>query len=348
MKTKNRVLFIGPTYMDIYLDVIAEFERQGYEVDFIKERQRNNDPFSVRYEFFRPHLGIERQKAEYWKNLLQQPQYAGCYDLLFVIDGQGLHASLFDILLERNPNMQCVNYLFDTTYGVYHFEYFFDRFDQIFTFDLGESRKYGIGFLPIYWVASDNSVEVNEKYVMFGFGAYNPNRFEVFTHLSEYCREEQLPAFIHLFEKMKSREWVYVIKQLMRRLIGLRAHMPLSHYHSPIITDRTLSPTDFRRFIYQSRVTIDTHPAHQDGLTARFMWALGAKKKIITTNSNICQYDFYSPEQIFVLKGNDDIEQESDINLFINSNSQIPEEKKKIIERYRIDNWMRTLLGESR
>lgn len=346
MNGKKQVLFIGPDYMDIYKDIIAGFKAMDYEVDFIKERQRNNDPQSARYEFYRPHFDIEYKKAEYWKDILIKPDYDKSYDILFVIDGQGLHPILFEMLKKRNPEIKCMNYLFDTTYGVYHFENFFHYFDMVYTFDRAESERYGINLLPIYWVspaADDNSTE---EYDMFGFGAYNATRYDVFTQLNSYCQRRQMKVYVKLFEKRVRNERLYQLKCVVRKVLGLPAHLPLSHYHSDIITHETIAPQDFRKYIFNSRITIDTHPGHQDGLTARFMWALGAGKKIITTNVSVSKYDFYTPQQIYILNEGVDLEHNTDFDSFVASDIELPMAIRQKIENYRIDNWLQTICGD--
>lgn len=343
MNGKKRVLFIGPVYMDIYKDVIAGLISLNYDVDFINERQRNNDPQSARYEFYRLHIGIERKKAKYWKDILESSAYNKVYDLLFVIDGQGLHPLLFDILKKRNPDIKCINYLFDTTYGVYHFENYFHLYDKVYTFDRAESERYGITLLPIYWVPPTGNEDDVETYDMFGFGAYNSTRYEVFTQLDNYCLRRQMKAYVKLFEKMVSNERLYKLKCIVRKMLGLPAHLPLSHYHSDIITHTTIAPKDFRKYIFNSRITIDTHPGHQDGLTARFMWALGAGRKIITTNESVVKYDFYTPQQIFILNEEENIENNQDFDRFVDSNMVLPVSVRQKIDHYRIDNWLRTI-----
>ena len=345
MNGKKQVLFIGPAYMDIYKDVIAGFMALNCDVDYIKERQRNNDPKSARYEFYRPHIGIERKKADYWRDVLKSPAYDKIYDILFVIDGQGLHSVLFEILKKRNPEIRCMNYLFDTTYGVYHFENFFHYFDRVYSFDRAESERYGINLLPIYWVSPSVDDYSMELYDMFGFGAYNATRYDVFTRLNTYCQKRQMKAYVKLFEKRVKNERLYQLKCVVRKMLGLPAHLPLSHYHSDIITHTTIAPKDFRKFIFNSHITIDTHPGHQDGLTARFMWALGAGKKIITTNVSVSKYDFYSPQQIFILNDGVDLEHNMDFDSFVASDIEFPVDIRQKIDKYRIDNWLRTICG---
>lgn len=63
-----------------------------------------------------------------------------------------------------------------------------------------------------------------------------------------------------------------------------------------------LTPAEFRSLIYNSRCVIDTYNTFQEGMTPRFMWALGAGCKIITTNKNCKEYSFYSPEYIYIVE----------------------------------------------
>ena len=48
--------------------------------------------------------------------------------------------------------------------------------------------------------------------------------------------------------------------------------------------------------VYESsRCVLDSAQAGQLGLTIRVLEALGAKKKLITTNEDVVNYDFYRP-----------------------------------------------------
>ena len=92
--------------------------------------------------------------------------------------------------------------------------------------------------------------------------------------------------------------------------------------------------------ISKSRAILDTQASYQDGLTARFMWALGEEKKIITTNDNILKYPFYTPEQFYILNENN----LSGIPEFLKKDFVMTDSNRKIVAQYRIDNWLDTLL----
>lgn len=338
---KKKVLLVGPTYLNLFKDFIDGFQDLGYEVDFIKELSSNKDRLNVRRIWSVPTFGWEKQKKKYWQNLLSKESYNKIYDILFVVDGQGLHHCLFDILKDRNPQLKCFNYLFDTIRGVYKFDVFFPYFDKVFSFDKGESEAYGINWLPIYW-APQEAIS-SEVYDMFGFGAYNPIRFRVFEKLNVFSEKHSLNSYIKL-QCLIHREWLYAIMRIIGKPFGLNYEISLEEYHSPIITHTFITPHRFREMINASKIIIDTHPKHQDGMTARFMWALGARKKIITNNESIVDYKFYTPNQIFVLKESLNEEDENKLWEFVCSPLSIIEDTQKEIDKYRIDNWIQTII----
>lgn len=110
-------------------------------------------------------------------------------------------------------------------------------------------------------------------------------------------------------------------------------------------TYASVSPMEFRNLIACSDVVVDTNAAHQDGLTARFMWALGAGKKIITTNVSVKKYDFYNPNQILVLDDLDYLDSKLILD-FIKQKFIFGEEQKKRVLPYELSNWLKTLLYE--
>lgn len=341
----QRVLFISPIWMDIYKDIIGELEKQGYTVDFIPDKSYSEDPYNVRGKKIKSCLKSQREKFFkrmdcYWNEILETPQYNHSYDYLFVVDGQSIRPVLFSILKGRNPKVKCVNYLFDTTKGVYEFNRNFQYFDKVYTFDLEESKKYNIEFLPIYWVETDDAKEY--EYDLFGLGRYSRFRYELFDFLNNISKRAGLKTFIKLQIDAHPNFQLYKVKYAIRTLLGTAKKMfPPKVYLSELCTHTKISPNEFRQYICKSRCVIDTNPLHQDGLTARFMWALGAGAKIVTTNESIKTYDFYSPEQIFVVSSvsnlNDNCQK---LISFIRADYTMPNDIKEITSNNRIDNWI--------
>ena len=74
------------------------------------------------------------------------------------------------------------------------------------------------------------------------------------------------------------------------------------------------------------------------GLTIRVLEALGAKKKLITTNKDIVNYDFYHPENIYVYDGKVDLE-----NIFFTS--EYFEIDYEIYKKYSLESWLKEILS---
>lgn len=339
---KKRVLLIGPTYMDLYKDIIEGLRKLEYDVNFAPELSSKKDPYNVRRLWLNFSFGYEKVKERYWRNLLNQKEYSNDYDILFVINGQGLHSYLFKALKDRNPNIKCYNFLFDTIKGVYKFNLFFQYFDFVYSFDRSESKEYGLIWLPIYWVPLNNSV--NESYDIFGFGSYIPSRFNLYKELYDFSVRNSLRSFIKLYCVIR-RERLYSFVYKIGRALGYKFPISLDDYHSPFIVKESVPPAEYRKLLNESRIIIDTHPEHQDGMTARFMWAIGVGKKVITTNSSIVKYNFYSKNLIYVLKDSFNHEEEKKLLAFIQDETDLDEGVLKELEKFRIDNWLKTILG---
>src|SRR5690606_40375642 len=55
--------------------------------------------------------------------------------------------------------------------------------------------------------------------------------------------------------------------------------------------------------VFKANILIDIqNPVHQ-GLSFRIFEGIGYNKKVITTNSNVVNYDFYQPENFLIWKG---------------------------------------------
>lgn len=83
----------------------------------------------------------------------------------------------------------------------------------------------------------------------------------------------------------------------------------------------------------------------QEGLTLRVMESIFFEKKLITNNKKIINYDFYTPENIYILDDLINIDY-LDIIKFINTPFQKMEER--IIKKYTFEFWLDNILKETR
>jgi len=86
-----------------------------------------------------------------------------------------------------------------------------------------------------------------------------------------------------------------------------------------------------------SKYILDAPQKGQTGLTIRTIECLGAKKKLITTNKDIINYDFYNENNILVFDG----EINKDSPFFVNEYEDID---AYIYEKYSLKNWLKTMI----
>lgn len=340
------LLLIAPKIGDIYKDILNELTLMGVVADFIEDSIYTRDYRNIRLKKWYSDFNFNRKLCDlyytnYWNHILAKEEYSKTYDYILVIDGFRLHHTLFDELRARNPKIICINYLFDSTRSLYHFEENFHYFDKVATFERHDSEKYGLLHLPISWPRMQhvNSTELK----MFGMGVYSPIRFKMFDFMSRIAEQHNLKCYIKLYNPHITNLRLYNLKQYIRNILSLPKHISVNEYKSKYITHELLSGESFRFYMHNSEVILDTIAFEQDGLTARCMWALGAGKKIITTNESIKSYDFYTPSQIFVIE-NYSNETKDNLLKFLDSEIQIPLDVSNKILKLRTDNWLKYLL----
>lgn len=329
------VLLLAPSYLNLYQDVISEMKRQGYSVEYIQDKTFKFDPCLIRNKkksLIKEWIYGEQLK-HYWRKKYSQIQYKKV-DILFVINGKSYHPCLTDYLKQYNPQVKSILYLWDRTYKNYRFDKYLNSFNDVITFDKIDAKELNARFLPFYWVPQE--FPVSQVYDISGFGSFRPDRYELFKDIWETSQKYNLQSFIKLYERPVQDTKFSHAKRILKNILGIKKKKLVPE----LITNKKLSPSDFRTLTFKSRCIIDTYNTFQEGMTPRFMWALGAGCKIITTNKNCKNYPFYSPDYIYIAESSTpQIPKEFFIMTYTPS-----QELKEIINQYRIDNWLKEIL----
>jgi hypothetical protein len=104
---------------------------------------------------------------------------------------------------------------------------------------------------------------------------------------------------------------------------------------------KSLSLSQVISLYEKSNIILDINHPSQRGLTMRTFEALGAKKKLITTNENIIHYRFYNKKNILILNRNNP---EIDSSFF---NNQFEPYDKELIEKMSITGWIYSIFVEN-
>ncbi|GIM51256.1 hypothetical protein CAPN004_02860 [Capnocytophaga cynodegmi] len=191
-------------------------------------------------------------------------------------------------------------------------------FDKFYIFD---KNDVGINssFIPITNFYFDDLLPdpkiIKERSVFF-VGTYMKNRIKRLEFISEFLLKHNLMPNFYLFKAKKCGK----LNDYMR-----------------IIS----KPFSFKQNILkvqQSEYVLDLHNPVHNGLSFRTFESVGYRKKLITNNVLVKEYDFYNPVNIFVLEEDSD----DDFKRFLETPYQQLEEK--IIVKYSFTYWISRVL----
>ncbi|WP_447641113.1 MULTISPECIES: hypothetical protein [Chitinophagaceae] len=192
-------------------------------------------------------------------------------------------------------------------------------FDRFFVFDATEeNRRDNILPLTNFYFENTEVDARSQKTTAFFCGSYFKSRVNVI----EMCAEKLTAYGVYVNFYLHVNGGTIAV-----------ANYPHVHFISEAITYN-----EYLEFLKGATIIADfLNPVHK-GLSFRVFEAIGYKKKLITTNSSVRHYDFYHPDNIFILENNN----WSGLAQFLFTDYQpIPEE---IREKYCFKNWINYVL----
>lgn len=340
-----KILFIANPAAGLYKEIEEEMIRAGHGVTTIMDRLFKFDPSSkvgIPFPILKKYLW-KKQVAEYWEKLFfNNDTFNRSYDVLFILSGYSVDKILVDRLKSLNPQLKVILYTWDSC-NYYNFERHFPYIDKCYTFDLLDSKRSDRWeLLPIYFTKRDVDTNSINEYDLFAFGANHDGRYSFIKKILPQI------AGLNYYIKLVSGTLTFGVKEKIYSLLGglskykqVKEEIAFSRgeENDELLLREGISAVDFMSLMMASKVILDDQREGQSGLTARFMWALGAGKKIITTNKWALDYPFVNNNQVSVISKNAPI---MPID-FINNDLSIGDQSQ--IDKYEIRNWVRLVLS---
>lgn len=297
-----------------YIDFVVR-ELQSYSDVIVTDIKTD----TIKFKY--PNLGVKIKngitkifgkniKKDFFNNeILQQISYK--QDIIFVIRPDLLDASLLKDL--KNKADKFIAYYYDscTKYPkqleIIHF------FDEIYSYEKEDIEKYN--FIETSNFIYDEKIEFQElKYDIFNISSYD-SRINEIDNLSKLLYDAGLKIYFLLF-------WFEKL-----------------NYKHLISTTEYVSLSETKELISQSKAMIDIQRNDQKGLSFRTFESLGYRKKLITTNETVKNFDFYHPNNILIINSeNIDIDE---IKRFLDlSYVEIHED---ILSRYSLKNFTKKI-----
>lgn len=320
MKDKN-ILFIAPKFYEYHTEIINVMESKGAKVRYYPEMN-----YSFIYRVANKICGKLEQyiKNKYIKNILQSID-KDMYNIVFVIRGGTLSSYSLEYMHKKLPNAKFIMYQWDSMKQS-KYESIIKYFDVVKTFDIHDSKTYNLEYLPLFYTKKYKSIALNKKdkkYDLVFYGAYHSDRLEIVQYIDNLFKEHNLIFKHHL----------YITKLALARLLITRK-IKLSDLG--FFKTYSVSMDEIISTYTETNAVLDIELSIQNGLTMRTFEALGANLKLITTNQNIKEENFFNPQQI-ILINRDEIKLDIE-----NFKTSVPPNN---FDKFYIDNWLMNLLS---
>ena len=179
---------------------------------------------------------------------------------------------------------------------------------KIYTYDYNDSKMYGINFATQFYLP-DNKIDNKGKII----------KYDVF-----YCGSD------------KGRlDNILSIKQRLNKLGFFSFFYIKSNENVEGVYKDGMPYKEVLKHINNCKCILEINGESQSGLTMRAMESIFYNKKLITNNVNIKTYNFYNPNNIFIL-GNDD-------NLMEFMQKKYEPVDEKIKNKYCFTNWLKNI-----
>ena len=322
----KRILFFSAHLFGYQNDIRLAMESVGAIVDYYDERPANN--FLVK-GVIRINRNLLAGYINHYYNKIIKETLQKEYDYVFFIKGESISASNVRRLKQFHPEANFIIYHWDSIANNSNAQNLLPYFDRVFSFDKIDCERLGLHFLPLFYTPDYANIPYYDKeikYDMLFVGTTHSDRYKLVKRI-----EEQIIKMGWL-----CLTWFYFPSKILYYKMKIQnsylRQIPVHTFHF-----KPMSKELLLQLYAGSRIIIDVQHPKQTGLTMRCIETLGAKRKLITTNYYIIEYDFYNPDNILVVDRNLPYVPEKFLN------EPYRDTPKEIYESYSIKNWLSSI-----
>jgi hypothetical protein len=281
----KRVLFIGIGFYDYEDAIRRKIQELGAIVTYYSDKSVWEKYLILRVLAKTFSLNYAKLGDSHFDRVLKKID-GETFDYVLVIKGDRLTERFISTLRTKLNSAHFILYQWDSLVRIPSVPKLFPYFNKIFSFDRVDClSNEALTFRPLFFRDECSNEKSCTKFDMTFIGLLHSERFSYIDTISKWAKENQLSTFFYLTTGLK----VFVQNLYSGKLKFLHI--------------RRLSYRKVMAIIAASKVIIDISHPLQSGLTMRTIEAIGQRKKIITTNSDVLNYDFYNDNNIVVFHG---------------------------------------------
>lgn len=317
-----RALLIAPNFFGYSREIQARLEQRG-----IPTLRFSDVPASDTMTKALVRISPRLQKGKtdrYFDDIIEQVRHHSITQVL-VIKGESLSCEILGRLRAALPQARFTLYFWDSYRNMPSDSR--DKvalFDRTFTFDPVDAQQDPrLEYRALFYLDEYTQLPDVEKDIdLFFFGTIHSDRYQVLCQL-----EKSLPPHIKIKKILYfSSRVVYWARRLLQPAFWTA--------RTSEFIFKPVPKAELKMLLARSRVVLDIERPVQAGLTMRTLEALGARKKMITTNPFAREADIYTPENILVIDRKNIVIPES---FFLSDFSQLPDD---VNQKYSLDGWL--------
>ncbi|UMQ41339.1 hypothetical protein MKS83_18355 [Chryseobacterium sp. Y16C] len=286
----KKILFLAVRFFQYEKAITQRLSELGAEVDFYDERPSNSN-FAK---------GIIRFNKKIYQSIINR--YYQCiideiqnkkYDYFLLIKGEAVPAYFLEKVRLLNPEIEMIYYNFDPLKEYPVLISNLKYFDKKFTFERNDALRYGLSFRPLFYLNEYQRLvsDISDfNYDIVFIGSAHTDRYIVGEKVRSIAEKLKLKCFFYYYAMGK-------IAFRLRRIVDKE----LKQFDNKKLSFTQLSHHEIIDYYRQAKSVLDINKPFQDGLTIRTFEVLASGRKLITTNSDIKNYPFYNPNNIFII-----------------------------------------------
>jgi hypothetical protein len=315
LRNKN-ILFLCVKTFNLEEQIKSKLEGFGAKVYFYDERIKDSN---LTKAIIRVKKSLYTRKiTNYYRKILKETKLID-FQYLLVLRGEVVPEFFLKEFKQDHPNCTFIFYNWDSFANTNNTVNLLYLYDRKFTFDPEDSKIYNINFRPLYYIDKYLNITQKEikKYDLLFLGTAHSDRYIISSKIKKYLEKNGKQVFCYYFMHSK---WVYYYKK--------RFDKTFEYFEKSKLNFKSLTLNQIVNLYEESNVILDINHPNQKGLTMRTFEAIGAKRKLITTNKEILKFDFYNSQNIYYINRND---LEIDLSFFDKPYEEInPEAYKKL------------------
>jgi len=326
----KKILFLCPKFFGYEILIQRKMEDMGAEVVYYDERAITSawDRALLKIS---PNIFCSKSQIYYQKIL--DDVIDKHFDYILVVKCDMFPDSMIRKFKTAFPKAKFCLYFWDSICNMPGAKSKMALFDYVSSFDRNDCSEYqGMHFRPLFYGDNFacNNVPVEYRHDVAFCGTIHSDRYYILIQIEKQC--QKLGKTFYKFYYLQSN-FIYYFYKIFAK--GFR------FARKDEFSFEKKSQGELSEIENSSRVIVDIQHPNQTGLTMRTIEMLGLKKKFITTNADIKNYDFYHPDNICVIDRNNPVLDVEFMNVPYRDINPV------IYKKYSLEQWILDVLGIS-